>query len=164
MLIGHIPAGYLAGTAALDRLAVPFVQRRALPAATLVASVAPDLDVIAFYTVGGDVHHHAYPTHWPLVWAGVAGLGLVAGALGRSRFVLLLSLFVGGAALLHLSLDSIAGAVRWAAPVSMHETTLVDVPATRSHWLWSMVLHWTFGIELTLTAVAAAVWRRRRAP
>lgn len=162
MLIGHIPAGYLAGTAALDRLALPLRQRRALLAATLITSVAPDLDVIAFYTVGGDVHHHAYPPHWPLVWAGVVGLGLVAGTLGRSRFIQLLSLFVGAAALLHLSLDSIAGAVRWGAPFSTHETTLIDVPASRSHWIWSMLLHWTFAVELSLWAVAAWVWRRRR--
>ena len=161
MLIGHLPAGYLAGTAALDRLAVPARQRRALWTALLVASVAPDLDVLAFYTVGGDVHHHAYPTHWPLAWAGITGLGLVAGTLARNRFVVLLSIAAGAAALLHLSLDSIAGAVRWGAPFSTHETTLVRVPAVRSHWIWSMVLHWTFAVEVTLAAVAAWVWRRR---
>lgn len=164
MLIAHLPTGYLAGTAALDRLALPVRQRRVLLAAALAASVAPDLDVVAFYTVGGDVHHHAYPTHWPLVWMGLMGLGLAVGVLGRNRFVMLLSLFVGGAALLHLSLDSIAGAVRWGAPFSDHETTLVDVPASRSHWIWSMVLHWTFAVELTLAAVAGAVWWLRRRP
>ena len=164
MLIGHLPAGYLAATAALDRLAVPAEQRRALLAAALVASVAPDLDVIAFYAAGGDVHHHAYPPHWPVVWAGVTALGLAAGALARSRFVVLLSLFVGGAALLHLGLDSVAGAVRWGAPFSARETTLVDVPATHGHWLWSMTLHWTFAVELALAAVAGAVWWRRSRP
>ena len=137
-------------------------QRRALLATALVASVAPDLDVIAFYTVGGDVHHHAYPPHWPLAWAALTAVGLAVAALRKSRFLMLASLFVGGAALLHLSLDSIAGAVRWAAPFSTHETTWVDVPAARSHWIWSMVLHWTFAVELTVTAVAGAVWRRRR--
>ncbi len=162
MLIGHLPAGYLAATAALDRLAVPARQRRALLATALVASVAPDLDVIAFYTVGGDVHHHAYPPHWPLTWAALTVAGLALAALRRSRFLMMASLFVGGAALLHLSLDSIAGAVRWAAPFSAHETTLVDVPARRLHWIWSMVLHWTFAVELTLTAIASAVWWRRR--
>ena len=162
MLIGHLPAGYLAGTAALDRLGVPPHQRRALLAAALAASVAPDLDVVAFYAVGGDVHHHAYPTHWPLTWAALTSLGLTVAAGRGSRFLALASLFVGGAALLHLSLDSVAGAVRWGAPFSDHETTLVEVPARRGHWVASMVLHWTFAAELGLAAVALAAWRRSR--
>ena len=164
MLIGHLPAGYLAATAALDRLAVPARQRRALLATALVVSVAPDLDVIAFYAAGGGEHHHAYPPHWPLAWAALTAAGLGAAAVRRSRFLAVATLFLGGAALLHLSLDSIAGAVRWAAPFSAQETTLVDVPARHSHWIRSMVLHWTFAVELALTAVAGAVWWRRRAP
>lgn len=71
--------------------------------------------------------------------------------------------FAGGAGLLHLALDSIAGAVRWAAPFSDHATTLVDVPARHGWWVWSMVGHWTFGVEVALVVVAGIVaWRRNR--
>ena len=163
MLVGHLPAGYLAGTTALDRLAVPARQRRSLLAVALAASVAPDLDLIAFYAVGGDVHHHAYPTHWPLVWTGLTTTGLIVAAALKSRFVALASLFTGGAALLHLVLDSVAGAVRWGAPFSAHETTLVEVPARHAHWIASMASHWTFAVELGLVVVALVVWSRRRA-
>ena len=52
--------------------------------------------------------------------------------------------------------------MRWGAPFSDHETTLVEVPARYAHWIVSMVLHWTFGVELLIAAVAGAVaWRRR---
>ena len=161
MLIGHIPAGYLAATPVLDRLGLTPRRRRTLLIVALVASVAPDLDVLAFYATGGQVHHHAFPTHWPLAWLAVTGLGLAVAAVRRSRWVALLALTVGAAAFLHLSLDSIAGAVRWGAPFSSHETTLVEVPARYAHWIVSMVLHWTFGVELLIAAVA---WRRRAGP
>ena len=169
MLVGHLPAGYLAATAALDRLeasgqlptnsASGAGPRRSLLAVALAASVAPDLDVLAFYAQGGAVHHHAYPTHWPLAWAGAGALGLAVAAVRRSRLVALAVLFAVGAALLHLALDSVAGAVRWGAPFSDRATTLVEVPARRGHWVASMVLHWTFAAELALAA--AAVWWRR---
>ena len=162
MLIGHLPTGYLAATAALDRLNLTPGRRRTLLTTALVASVAPDADVIAFYATGGQVHHHAYPTHWPLFWAVVVAVGLAVAAVRRSRWLALATATVGAAVLLHLSLDSIAGAVRWGAPFTTTETTLVDVPARYDGWVWSMVLHWTFAVELALTAVAGGVWGWRR--
>ena len=33
----------------------------------------------------------------------------------------------------------------------------VDVPATHSNWVVSFLLHWTFGVELAVTAIAAWV-------
>ena len=80
MLIGHIPAGYLAATPVLDRLGLTPRRRRTLLTVALVASVAPDLDVLAFYATGGQVHHHAFLTHWPLAWLAVTGLGLAVAA------------------------------------------------------------------------------------
>ena len=39
-----------------------------------------DGDVLAFYATGGQVHHHAFPTHWPLTWLAVTGAGLAVAA------------------------------------------------------------------------------------
>ena len=163
MIIGHLPAGYLVATAALDRLGLPSRRRRTLLLAALVASVAPDLDLLYFYATGGRVHHHALPTHWPSLWLALTAAGLLAAAVVRSRPLAVGAAFVGGAGLLHLLLDSVAGAVRWAAPFSDRALTLVEVPARHGWWVWSMVGHWTFGAEVVLALAAGAVaWARRR--
>ncbi len=163
MLIGHIPAGYLTATAFLDRLQVARPLRRRLLGTALACSVAPDLDLLYFYTVGGDVHHHAYWPHWPLAWLALTASVLAVAAIRRSRTLALTAVFGGCAALLHLVLDSIAGSVRWAAPFSDHSTTLVEVPARYGWWVWSFVGHWTFGVELALLSLALLVaWRRQR--
>ena len=160
MLIGHLPAGYLAATAALRNTSP--AERTSLMAATLVGSVLPDLDLLYFYGVDSSVHHHALPPHWPLLWVavGIASSSLLArtdcGRWGR------IGLAVSAAALLHCGLDSIAGSVRWLAPFSDHETTLVTIPATHDSWIVSFITHWTFGVELALVALAAVVWRIRR--
>ena len=162
MIIGHLPAGYLAATGALDRLRVTPRQGRALLATALVASIAPDIDLVYFYTLGGDAHHHAYPTHWPSAWLVVTALGIGVAWSRRSRFGALLAAFAGAGGLLHLVLDSIAGRVRWGAPFSARETTLVVVPDSSAHWMVDMATHWTFGAEVALVALAAVVWWRRR--
>ena len=163
MILGHVPAGYLAATAALDRAGVEGGQRQWLLAVALVASVAPDLDLLYFYAVDGSVHHHSFPTHWPLTWIAGAGVGLLVAAARRSPFLALASVVAGAAGLLHLALDTVAGAVRWGAPFSDRAYTLVDVPASHEWWVASMVLHWTFAVEVALVMAAGVVaWRRRR--
>ena len=163
MIIGHLPAGYLAATAARRRLGLSPQRARALLAVALVASVAPDIDLLAFVATGGHVHHHAYPTHWPIFWLASGAAGFVVAGLRRSRALALGVAAATSAALLHLALDSVAGAIRWGAPFSDRATTLVRVPASDGPWLLSMMSHWTFGVEIALTVVAAAVWWRRRA-
>lgn len=76
MLIGHLPAGYLASTVALDRLGADRPLRTRLLAVGLFASVAPDIDLLYFHGVDSSAHHHAFPTHWPVVWLALAFGGL----------------------------------------------------------------------------------------
>ena len=163
MLIGHLPAGYLASRRLLRSVGMP--ERARLTAVALVASVAPDLDLLYFYGVDRSVHHHALFPHWPSFWlaltVAVGGAGL---ALGRP-FWGAVARVGGGAALLHLALDPVAGSVRWLAPFSDHETTLVTIAPGPHGWIWSFVTHWTFGIELAICLAAGWVWftARRRA-
>ena len=130
--------------------------------AALVGSVLPDLDLLYFYGVDSSVHHHAFPTHWPLLWlTGILASSLLIAITDKRRWGQI-GLAVSTAALLHCVLDSIAGSVRWLAPFSDHETTLVTVPATHDSWILSFVTHWTFGVELALVAAALLVWTIRR--
>ncbi|MEM6784632.1 MAG: metal-dependent hydrolase [Bacteroidota bacterium] len=162
MIIGHLPAGYLAATVGLDRANVAPAERRWLLGAALAGSVAPDLDILAFYTVGGDVHHHAYPTHWPMLWLAVTVVSAGIALLVRRPLGVRLAFTFGAATLLHLALDSIAGAVQWGAPFSDRALTLVEVPARFESWVTSMVLHWTFAVEVALWIAAGFVFLRRR--
>lgn len=162
MIIGHLPAGYLAATVGLDRAGVAPAERPWLLGAALVGSMVPDFDILAFYTVGGNVHHHAYPTHWPLLWLAVTVVGTGIALLVRRPLGVRLTLMFGAATLLHLALDSIAGAVQWGAPFSDRALTLVVVPARYDWWVTSMVLHWTFAVEVALWITAGFVFLRRR--
>ena len=162
MLIGHLPAGYLASTVALDRLGFAPSVRRRLLAAGLIASVAPDLDLLYFYGVDRSLHHHAFPTHWPITWLAVAVLGGFAAVVTGRRAWAWMGVFVGVGGLLHLVLDSIAGEVRWFAPASDWSLTLVTVPSRFDSWILSFVTHWTFAVEVALVVLGAAVWWRRR--
>lgn len=143
MLIAHLPSGYLLARASRWRMG-----------ACLLGSVFPDLDMIRFWWEGGHVHHHAYFTHLPAFWAAVALLSL---ALPRKD----LSLPFLAGIFLHLSLDTVAGDVKWLWPLSDRMVHLVAVPATHDHWVRSFVFHWTFLLELGITAAALLLWRQK---
>jgi len=152
VIVGHLPAGYLAACA-LER---PFDNDRVVFWSVLAGSVAPDLDMFRFVFVdGGQVHHHTYLTHDPTLWIGVLALGFVL----TSR--VLIGIGIGG--VLHMLLDTVVGAISWGYGRLSFAGPLVNVPATQEHWVLSFVLHWTFAIELTLCAAAVYVALKRRA-
>ena len=159
MLIAHLPAGYILGTAARRR-----ASSSAVMAAALIGSVAPDFDVIYFYASGGRVHHHAYVTHWPLFWLVAAVLVLPFLKWLRPDWLVTGFVFFA-AAMLHMVMDTIAAPLLWLAPFSFHEFELVRVPATHVSWIVSFLLHWTFLLEISicLSALALFLMRRRRA-
>jgi inner membrane protein len=152
MLTAHLPSGYLLARGVARP--VPWL----MPAA-LVGAVLPDLDMIWFHFVDmGSVHHHMYWPHIPLVWAGIAAVTLPvlrAFALASTGVVFF------AAILLHLILDTIAGGVLWAYPVSDTLFFLVTVPATQSHWILSFMVHWTFRLEIAVWLLAGILWVRR---
>lgn len=148
MIIGHLPAGYLAahGAKVLGASHAMFV-------GILLGSVAPDLDMLWFHFVDHEsTHHHHYITHRPIIWASVLLLGLML------KQASILGVGIGG--LLHVALDSIAGQIAWLWPFSSHLTTLVEVQPTHSHWILSFLAHWTFKVEIGIAILAALLfWR-----
>ena len=160
MLIGHLPAGYL--TLRLPLRAFDGTERRRLTWIALGASVAPDLDLLYFYGVDSSVHHHALFLHWPSFWLTVTVIVGGVGLVSNRRLWTAAAGIGGSAALLHLVLDSIAGSVRWLAPFSDLETTLVVIPPGPQGWIWSFVTHWTFGVEIAICVAAGIVWLRAR--
>ena len=157
MFIGHLPAGYLASRGFAGRGA---------QVAVMVGSIAPDIDLLYFYTLGQRaVVHHEYWTHIPAFWL-AAGL-LIWGILHIFRLpgARLVPLLLIGV-MLHLCLDSIVGSVRWLAPFSDTTLTLFDVPARYQPWYLNFIFHWTFALEIAVVVAAAIVavvrWRRPR--
>lgn len=148
MMIGHLPAGYLAARAIQANGA-----SQAMFLGVILGSIAPDFDMLWFHFVDhGTVHHHYYLTHRPIVWLAVLLVGLVF------RQALISGIGLGG--LLHLALDSIVGKIAWLWPYSDQTTTLVEVQPTHSHWILSFLFHWTFMAEIAITLMAAVLfWR-----
>ena len=153
MLTAHLPSGYVLAKT------LPQTIPALMPVA-LVGAVFPDLDMIWFHLVDHRAfHHHYYWVHIPLFWLAVAALVLpLAAWAGR----LASAAVFFAASLIHLLLDSIGGGIMWAAPFSDRLFSLVEVPATRSHWVWSFIFHWTFAGELVIWAAAIWLWLRER--
>ena len=148
MLIAHLPAGYLIARAAKLPKMVFW--------GPLIGSVLPDIDMLWFLFVDqGQVHHHEYLTHRPIIWSSLVLIGLLTSSRIMSG--------VGAGGLLHMLLDSIAGQIAWGWPFSTDTVTLVVVPASQSHWILSFMVHWTFAVELILCVIALMVWMRKRA-
>ena len=166
MFIGHLPAGYLVTAALLRGRQVPEAARCRLLAAGLMASVAPDLDLLYFYLLSDRQRvHHEFLPHLPLGWVPVlAAAAVVLAASGAGRTAWLGLAIVALNLLGHLALDTTAGGIQWLWPFSRREFVIGHVEARYQPWFLNFVLHWTFALEMLLVALAA--WRiavRRRA-
>ena len=144
MLVAHAPVGYLVGSSVRIRGAV---------AASIAGALAPDVDVLPSFVLA--VHHHAWPTHWPVAWA-LVGAGLAPLLVTpKTRPAAVLALLFVGNALLHLVCDSLVGDVRWLAPWSQHAFAVVHLKRVLDPWWLNFVLHPSFLVELALVAAAA---------
>lgn len=155
MLIAHLPAGYILGSAARQRSAAPRFR-----IATLIGSVLPDFDMVYFFLTGGKIHHHDYITHWPLFWLAIAAVVLPAIARLVPTWLLTAAVFFA-AVMLHVIMDTVAAPILWLAPFDWSRFELTTVPATYSNWVLSFMLHWTFGLKLAICAVALIIAIRR---
>ncbi|MGH1464907.1 MAG: metal-dependent hydrolase [Cognatishimia sp.] len=150
MLIGHLPSGYIAACTCEK-----FTSSRTFFVGMVLGAFLPDIDMLWFHFVDhGAVHHHEYITHRPIVWLAVLTIGFIL----QRKF--LLGLGLGG--ILHMLLDTLAGAIVWGWPLATEPNTLVIVQATHDHWIKSFLWHWTFKVEIvvTLSGLGLFVFRR----
>lgn len=153
MFIGHLPGAYL-----VFRTVGPGLTKVAF-AAAMIGAVAPDIDMLWFYLVDNrSHHHHDYLTHRPILWAGIAAMGLLS-RLALPRAGTIVAAF-GAGGLVHMALDSIVGKITWGWPFTDAAYPLVVVPATKSHWILTFLSHWTFAVEIAITLLAFFLWRR----
>ena len=151
MIIGHLPAGYLAAVAVALRF-----PSRAVFAGIVVGAVLPDVDMLWFWLIDSSTHHHHLITHRPVIWISLFVFALAL------RSPALIGVATG--ALLHMLLDTTLGHIAWAWPLSDHTITLIEVQPTHDHWIKSFMAHWTFRLEIALLAIALLTfWARRKA-
>lgn len=162
MFIAHLPAGYLAARLHARLTCTEQAAPRIL--AAMAGGVFPDIDLFyGAWVDGGQVHHHLYWTHLPVVWGVIqAGAVLLArrwkGRRTASRHALFQAFLIGVWS--HPLLDSIAGDIWWLRPWLDAPFSLVSIPAIHSPWWLNFLLHWTFALEIAIVALALGLeWR-----
>lgn len=156
MLSAHIPSGYLIAHHVPPANSPTF----GMVGFVIAGSLLPDIDMIAFFLLDhGSFHHRHYWTHIPMFWLIVFAMTLSALSLFESLVSLpsshkYMTLFFGGI-LGHLLVDTFTGPVLWLYPLTTTPFELIEVPATRSHWVLSYILHWSFAAEIALWLGAA---------
>jgi hypothetical protein len=166
MIIGHLPAGYIASRLLFGRLQSAGLRWQPVVIAGLLGAVAPDFDMLYFLFVDHGRHqHHTYLTHWPIVWGGLLLLSAAWLATGRRRGAAALAALFSLNGFIHIMLDSVAGDIWWLAPLPGRPFSLFAVQPQYHPWWLNFLLHWTFAIELGLLAWALVLWRQAcRAP
>jgi inner membrane protein len=157
MITAHLPSGYILGRTAQRYGVHPWL----MPAA-LIGAMLPDLDLLWFYLVDDRaIHHHRYWVHIPGVWLAVMIVTMLALRQWRPNWLPPARVFFV-AIFLHLFLDTVAGDIAWAWPLSDRLFHLFTVPATQSHFVWSFIFHWTFSFELMIWALAIYLYAKAK--
>lgn len=164
MFIAHLPAGYILSQQLVKGRNA--LHKRWLTIGILIGSIAPDLDLIYFYTWGQrQTPHHEYIPHIPSFWLCFIAVGLLLRLSHKTRLSnCLLGLGLGG--LLHTILDTPVGGIYWFMPFDDSMIRFSVVPKKYDVWVLNFILHWYFLCELAICAWASAVWiqqkRRKR--
>ncbi len=160
MLIGHLPAGYVFSKLAYARFEARIASYRLFMFWGLLGAIAPDFDMFYFHLVDqGQIHHHRYVSHFPILWLALVIAALAVVKLGRriwGAYGLIFSL----CGFAHLVLDTVVGDIWWLAPMVDQPFALASVPAVYQPWWLNFILHWSFTLELALFAWAVWLYRQ----
>ncbi len=163
MFIAHLPAAYLLGTVLKRRW--PQAMTPAAWAALLLASIAPDLDLLYFYGFSDrGFNHHIYPPHVPMVWLVTSVLGGLCLRAGPARWRTAWAVpwaMVSTGWWLHLVLDTVAGGIWWLWPWVTTPYVLMPIFPRRFDNAWlNMLSHPLMAIEVMVVVGAAWRWRQ----
>lgn len=161
MLTAHAPAGYIAASL-LIRLKPPHLPAWQWSLIGIIGGLLPDVDMLWFYFIDhGHVHHHRYPTHWPVLWLTLLLITICYHHYRRNTAAAILLLTaVNGC--VHICLDSIVGDIYWLLPWHDSAYSLFTVTARFQPWWLNFILHWTFLLELGLWLWAGILYNRTR--
>lgn len=135
MIIGHLPAGYIASKLLSRTFKAQGTAYKQFMWAGALGAYAPDLDMVYFYIVDHrQHHHHSYWTHFPIVWVSLLFFSLMWLYMARNRCCATLAVIFSLNGLIHLFLDTIVGAIWWFAPFIDKSFALFIVPALYKPW------------------------------
>lgn len=162
MFIAHLPSGYLLAIALMKRVSRFPASAPVIMLWAIFGALAPDFDMGYFYLVDNrQTHHHRYPTHWPLVWLALCTAAWLWRRAAPCSTNAALTWVFGLGGVLHLILDSLVGDIWWLAPLVDQPYALFSVPAGLKPWWLNFLLHWSFAVELAITAWALLLYQRR---
>jgi inner membrane protein len=146
-----------------DRTRNISVSVKAVAIAGIVGAIAPDFDMAYFYLIDdGKTHHHKYVSHWPLLWLSMAFVSFLFLRLTTNKRRAFLATVFSLGGVLHILLDSVVGDVWWFAPVVDKPYSLFTVTARYDPWWLNFFLHWSFALEVAITAWAVIVFRKQK--
>lgn len=158
MFMAHAPVGYITSRLLARYCADTPAQYRWFIACGMLGAIAPDFDWFWYlYVDHRQVDHHAYFTHLPITWLSALLLSSVWANCDKARGMLALSFCLGG--LMHMVLDTLVGGIHWFAPFD-HRTVVWFQPSPDflALWWFYFLFHWSFKLELFLTALAFLYW------
>lgn len=151
MLIAHIPAGYIT-TRYYNRIAGENIS---FSRYGLLFSIWPDFDLLYFYLVDKKAtFHHLYFTHIPLSVVIAFVFIVPIYLLDKSKKLFKIYLLFLISWFLHLILDTLTGGIAWLYPLKSSVIKLIEIPSQHSNWIVNFVFHWSFLIEISITAWA----------
>lgn len=130
--------------------------------AGIVGAISPDFDLLFFYLVDHrQVHHHKYPSHWPITWLILSAACALLLRLSSKRKTAFIALVFCLGGMLHTVLDSIVGDIWWFAPFVDKAYSLITVHAVYKPWWLNFILNWSFAGEIVICTWALLLYRRR---
>ena len=160
MILAHLPTGYVLGRLLHQPFARTGLAPRSLMVACLLGSIAPDLDFL-YYLIDGSRHHHIFFTHYSVFWVTLLIATALWYGLARDKRWPALALALTLNAFVHVCLDSVAGSIRWLAPVSFEPYSLITVPRVTGSRRLDYVIHWSSWLELIPMVWAGWLWRHK---
>lgn len=161
MIIGHLPAGYIASRLLFPRIGHHGVAWKSFLLAGMFGAIAPDLDMIYFHLIDHrQHHHHTYWSHFPLVWISLLLVSTAWFYSCHERRFSLLAIVFSFNGFIHMLLDTIVGDIWWFAPFVDKPFAFFVVPSLYKPWWLNFLLHWSFALELLVLAWALYLWRR----
>ena len=156
MITAHLPASFLITKFCIGSKGTKFQLLLGI-----LAGIAPDFDLVYFYTIDNRQHlHHGYFTHIPAYIGGGLIITILINLLIGKRILTRMQAIVFLNLFLHCFLDTIAGGIKWFYPFSEKYIFFFTVPAYLGPSIWNFFLHWTFALEVMIWIVTVATYRK----
>lgn len=155
MIFAHLPAGFITTKILEKQLHITDQkERKYFYIIGLIFSIIPDFDVLYFYMFNSSIHHHKFFPHLPVFWLLFFSAAAIFVYFIKKPIWTYLFIVAMVNIIVHLILDSITAPLWWFYPLSDTAVMLIEVPARYSHWFISMILHWSFLLELLIIVTA----------